>query len=130
MAAVHTVEVPDGQHGPGETGGFYLLDDLHMIDNMTQAPTAINYFAKDRILEITWAPGDIRRLPTRVVRAACGCAACVDERTGVRTLDIDSIPPDIDILAMRPVGNYAVHIQWSDGHDTGIYTWENLRQMH
>lgn len=100
-----------------------------MIDNMTQAPIAINYFAKDRRLEITWSSGDIRRLPTRVVRAACGCAACVDERTGVRTLDVDSIPADIDILAMRPVGNYAVHIEWSDGHDTGIYTWESLRRL-
>lgn len=100
-----------------------------MIDNMTQAPTAINYFAKDRILEITWAPDDIRRLSTLAVRAACACAACVDERTGVRTLDVSTIPADIDILGMRPVGNYAVHVQWSDGHDTGIYSWDYLQKL-
>lgn len=101
-----------------------------MIDNMTQAPTAINYFAKDRMLEITWGPGDIQRLPARVVRTNCACAVCVDERTGQRVLDVSTIPDDIDILAMSPVGNYAVQIQWSDGHDTGIYSWETLRQIH
>jgi len=101
-----------------------------MIHNMAQAPTAINYFSRERMLEITWAPGETQRLPTRTVRANCACASCVDERTGQRTLDVDSIPDDIDILALRPVGNYAVHIQWSDGHDTGIYTWEHLRQLH
>jgi DUF971 family protein len=100
-----------------------------MINNMAQPPAAINYYAKDRRLEITWAPGQVHRHAAKLVRAACGCASCVDERTGQRTLDVNSIPDDIDIVALRPVGNYAVQIEWSDGHDTGIYTWELLRRL-
>ncbi|MGB4257613.1 MAG: DUF971 domain-containing protein [Phycisphaerae bacterium] len=96
---------------------------------MTQPPTAINYYAQDRILEITWEAGTKARLSARHVRAACGCASCVDERTGARILDPQSIPEDIDIIAMHPVGNYALHIEWSDGHDTGIYPWERLRLL-
>lgn len=96
---------------------------------MAQPPTAINYYAKDHILEITWAPGRVSRLPTKFVRAACGCAGCVDERTGVRTLDVNSIPEDIDIRGMTPVGNYAVHIDWSDGHNSGFYSWEHLQDL-
>jgi len=96
---------------------------------MTQAPTAINYYAKDRTLEITWGPGHTVRLPTKLVRTECGCASCVDERTGERILDPRSVPEDIDILDMRPVGNYAIQIRWSDGHDAGLYTWERLRHL-
>lgn len=96
---------------------------------MTQPPTAINYFAKDRIIEITWSPGEVARYPTKLVRGSCGCAGCVDERTGVRTLDVDAVPDDIDIVSMSPVGRYALHIAWSDGHDSGFFTWERLRAL-
>jgi DUF971 family protein len=50
----------------------------------------------------------------------------VDERTGVRTLDPQSIPEDIDIAGIEPVGNYAIRIKFDDLHDTGIYTWRYL----
>lgn len=96
---------------------------------MTQPPTAINYYAKDRALEITWAAGQVARLSTRKLRGSCGCAACVDERTGQRILDVDAVAEDIDIVSMHPVGNYALHITWSDGHDSGFYSWEHLRRL-
>jgi DUF971 family protein len=96
---------------------------------MTAAPRAIDYFAKDRMLQVTWSADHVGRYPTKYVRCECACAGCVDERTGARTLDPDTIPDDIDITNLEAVGNYAIRIIWSDGHNTGIYSWEHLAQL-
>jgi len=55
------------------------------------------------------------------------CAHCVDEITGERIVDVEGIDPDISIREMQLVGNYALKIRWSDGHDTGLYTWAHLK---
>lgn len=96
---------------------------------MTEPPCSIDYYAAERVLRIAWSRGHVGDYPTRHVRANCGCAHCVDERTGVRVLDVDSIPEDIDIESMEAVGNYAIKIRWSDGHDTGIYSWSHLLKI-
>jgi DUF971 family protein len=57
------------------------------------------------------------------------CARCVDEITGERIVDVEGLDPDVAIDDMQLVGNYAVKIRWSDGHDTGLYTWQHLRQL-
>ena len=80
-------------------------------------------------LQITWEPDHIGYYPYRNLRLACACAACVDEMTGKRILDPAIIPEDILITKMQLVGNYAVKIVWSDGHDTGLYTWTRLAQL-
>lgn len=92
-------------------------------------PKALNYYAKERVLEIKWADDHIARYATKHLRVNCACAGCVDEMTGVRTLDPATIPEDIDIAAMDAVGNYAVRFRWSDGHDTGIYSWDHLLNL-
>lgn len=61
------------------------------------------------------------------LRTACPCAVCVDEITGEKILDDSTIPQDIHPLKYARVGNYAVEILWSDDHDTGIFTYEKLR---
>ena len=93
---------------------------------MARRPTAINYFAPERILQITWSDQHVSRYPTKMLRSLCPCAGCVDERTGIRTLDPETVPADIDIQEIDPVGNYAIRFRWSDSHDTGIYSWEHL----
>lgn len=65
----------------------------------------------------------------RDLRLACSCAACVDEVTGVRRLDPATVPGDVRPMRIEPVGRYAIHIAWSDGHQTGIYTFEYLRRL-
>ena len=57
------------------------------------------------------------------------CAGCVDEMTGVRTLDVNAVTDDIAITDMQLVGNYALKFVFSDGHDTGIYSWDRLYEM-
>ena len=96
---------------------------------MDQPPKNLRALTQERSLEVTWEEGHVGLYGYRYLRGACHCASCVDEWTGVRRLDLDSIPPDILITNMQLVGHYAIKIDWSDGHNTGIYTWQRLRQL-
>ncbi len=91
-------------------------------------PTAIRQQGP-RELRITWADGLESRYDVRALRLACGCAACVDEWTGQGRLDSDSVPEDVHPLKIEPVGRYAIQIDWSDGHSTGIYPFRRLREL-
>jgi|SRR5512134_3287972 DUF971 family protein len=66
--------------------------------------------------------------PARALRLACPCAECVEEMTGRPLLDPARVPDDVRPLALALVGAYGLKITWSDGHSTGIYTWDRLRQ--
>jgi len=57
------------------------------------------------------------------------CASCVEEFSGRRRIRHGDIPSTIERLSVAPVGNYALQFGWSDGHDTGIYTFEYLRKL-
>jgi len=64
--------------------------------------------------------------PARELRLACPCAGCVEEMSGRPLLDPHTIPMDIRPASVALVGAYGIKIQWSDGHSTGIYTFEQL----
>lgn len=96
---------------------------------MSAAPIDIRAKAKERILRVTWNADHLSNFEYKYLRCQCGCAVCVDERTGVRRLDPVDVGSDIDILDMSLVGNYAVQFRWSDGHDTGIYSWDYLLRI-
>jgi DUF971 family protein len=78
-------------------------------------------------VRVDWDDGHQSLLPIRYLRSQCMCAACVNEITGERMLDPDSIPQDITVTSAEHVGRYGVKFQFSDGHGIGIYTWERLR---
>jgi len=82
-----------------------------------------------RTLAVTWADGREDRFDVRALRLACPCAACVDEVTGRRRLDPARVPADVRPVRVTGVGNYALKVVWSDGHDTGIYAFDRLRRM-
>ena len=85
---------------------------------------------KDRgILELTWDDGSTFQIPFVDVRAACPCASCIEEWTGRRLLDPSTIPADIQPTNFKFVGNYSLKISWSDGHETGLYTWDHLYDL-
>ena len=83
----------------------------------------------ERTLSVTWSDGASTPLAARLLRQQCPCAACVDEWTNKRTLAPESVPPDIALREVRQVGNYAAQLAFSDGHQSGIYTWELLREL-
>ncbi len=96
---------------------------------MSESPTDIKAKRADRLLEVTWADRGVVRYPFRFLRGECPCAGCVDEFTGTRTLNVSTIPDDVSISDISLVGSYAVKISWTDGHDTGLYTWTKLREL-
>jgi ATP-binding protein involved in chromosome partitioning len=94
----------------------------------TQVPTQIQQH-DPRTLSIRWADGVESLLDVRALRLACGCAHCIDEWSGEALLAPTSIPADIAPIGIESVGRYAIQINWSDGHSTGIYPFERLRKL-
>ena len=80
-------------------------------------------------LRIEWQDGHTSEYVPRQLRLACPCAGCIEEMTGRRLLDPARVAPDIWPLAVRYVGRYALRFDFSDGHDTGIYPFELLRDL-
>ena len=92
---------------------------------MNPIPHAIN--RQDEGLRIEWDPnGHEGFFPARDLRLACPCAGCVEEMSGRPLLDPTSVAHDIRPVSLALVGAYGLKIQWSDGHSTGIYTFERL----
>src|SRR5438270_846300 len=92
-------------------------------------PQLIERVPAEQALLVKWHDGFECRIRLLGLRATCMCARCVDEITGERILDVEGIDPKISIREMQLVGNYAMKIRWSDGHDTGLYTWGHLRKL-
>lgn len=83
----------------------------------------------EREVKIVWKDGQESIYAARDLRLACSCASCVDEVTGKKRLNEAMVPKDVKPLAIEPVGRYAIHFKWSDGHQSGIYTFEHLRGL-
>jgi DUF971 family protein len=81
------------------------------------------------VLGIQWSDGHQGVYPIRYLRQHCPCAACVDEWTGERRLKGEDVPLLIMLQDIQPVGRYAFQFKWSDGHDTGIYSYSLLRTL-
>lgn len=95
---------------------------------MSVAPKQIRQ-AGPTTLAILWSDGRETRHEVRELRLSCPCAACHDEITGEPLLDPARVPGDVRPLDLVSVGNYGLKIRWSDGHDTGIYSYERLREL-
>jgi DUF971 family protein len=100
---------------------------------MTAVPVKLSLAAANR-LRIDWSDGTVREYGAGELRDRCPCATCREKRTHpepaalLPVLSTAEAQPLV-IRAMKPMGNYAYAIDFSDGHDTGIYTIEYLREL-
>jgi DUF971 family protein len=86
--------------------------------------------SEDRLrLKIRWDDGRSTEPTGQQLRRRCPCAACIDEWTQRQTLDPASVPPSLEIVEVKAVGNYAIGLTFGDGHRTGIYPWPLLRAL-
>ncbi len=80
-------------------------------------------------LRITWADEKISYYTAPALRRACPCAQCVNEWTGQRVLNPENISDQLSVASVEIVGRYALNFKWSDGHETGIYSFRYLRDL-
>lgn len=80
-------------------------------------------------INIAWKDGTQSAYRSYDLRVICPCAACVDENTGKRILDPNTVPLDIKAVGQRLVGRYGFAVNFSDGHNTGIYKFSKLKEM-
>ena len=83
-------------------------------------------------LEISWKDSSRSELPYRLLRQKCPCARCDATRLGKDPFHIrpsDDFFENLYLVDIQRVGRYAVRLVWNDGHRTGIYTFEFLREL-
>jgi ATP-binding protein involved in chromosome partitioning len=92
--------------------------------------TPIGYRRRDaRTLSVLWEDGRRDDIDVRDLRLGCRCALCREEMSGRPLLDPKSVRPDVTPRRIASVGNYAIAVNWNDGHDSGIYSFEHLRAL-
>ena len=90
----------------------------------------IGFMRRDpRTLSILWEDGHRDDLDLRELRLACHCAICIEEMTGRKLLDPKTVKADISPKQIHSVGNYAILFDWNDGHNSGIYSFKDLRAL-
>jgi ATP-binding protein involved in chromosome partitioning len=82
-----------------------------------------------RTLSLLWQDGHRDDLDVRDLRLACRCALCVEEMSGRKLLDPATVRVDVSPRQIVSIGNYAIQFDWSDGHNSGIYAFNDLRDL-
>jgi DUF971 family protein len=85
-------------------------------------------------VDVTWSDGHISHYPFPYLRDLCPCALCNDEREKKARLATSPVAlpmfkPRVTAKSAQAMGNYALQITFSDGHATGIYSFEHLREI-
>ncbi|MEX3956608.1 hypothetical protein C9I57_22325 [Trinickia symbiotica] len=93
----------------------------------TPVPTSVVIHAVSRVLELQYADGRSYRVPFELLRVYSPSAEVRGHGPGQETLQTGK--RDVTIVAMEPVGNYALQPTFSDGHSTGIYSWDLLYEL-
>ncbi|TSA06901.1 MAG: DUF971 domain-containing protein [Comamonadaceae bacterium] len=88
------------------------------------APTALTVHSQSRVLEVSFADGAEFRIPFELMRVYSPSADVQGHGPGQEVLQTGK--REVLLSALEPVGNYAVQPTFSDGHDTGIYSWDYL----
>ena len=91
------------------------------------APTEIRLHKKSRYLELLYASGEKFNLPCEYLRVFSPSAEVRGHGPGQEVLMVGK--ESVSIAAIEPVGRYAVRLKYSDGHDSGLYTWQYLQEL-
>ncbi len=90
-------------------------------------PTNIELHRQSKSLELHYANGERYALSCEYLRVYSPSAEVRGHGTGQETLQVGKI--NVTITAIQPVGNYAIQLVFSDGHDTGLYSWNYLHEL-
>ena len=93
----------------------------------TPQPTEIKLHQKSKILEIAYADGAQFKLPCEFLRVSSPSAEVRGHGVGNEVLQVGKA--NVNIIAVEPVGNYAVKLVFDDGHGSGLFSWEYLYEL-
>jgi len=137
LAALGDEGVPIVNAAPGSATARAFLDlaskvaaalsTIAMSQGSTGTPIEVN--ADGGRLQMKWDDGHLSEHNFQRLRFLCSCAQCVDEHSGKRKTILEFIDPNVRPKQIQPSGRYALQITWSDGHSTGLYTFDRLRSL-
>lgn len=96
-------------------------------ESINTIPTEIKSHQKSRVLEISFDDGCVFELPYEYLRVYTPSADALGHGAGQETLQVGK--EEVTIKGVEPVGNYGILPKFSDGHETGIYTWDLLYKL-
>src|SRR5829696_7845905 len=94
------------------------------LQSETPTPTAVTAHGQSRVLQVAFSDGAEFRIPFELMRVYSPSAEVQGHGPGQEVLQTGK--RDVGLTALEPVGNYAVQPTFSDGHDTGIFSWDYL----
>ncbi|WP_310389613.1 DUF971 domain-containing protein [Roseateles sp.] len=97
------------------------------LNPTTPTPTDITVHQQSRVLEVAFSDGARFRIPFELMRVYSPSAEVKGHGPGQETLQTGK--REVRITALEPVGHYAVQPQFSDGHNTGLYSWDYLYEL-
>jgi DUF971 family protein len=98
----------------------------------TQIKLTVDKGTETDILLLAWDDGHSGASSLRTLRDSCPCAGCQGETVLLKTyapMETPEMPGKYKLVGANQVGSYALALSWADGHQTGIYTWQNLRSL-
>jgi DUF971 family protein len=90
----------------------------------TPSPESITLHGQSRVLEVAFADGSVFRIPFELMRVYSPSAEVQGHGPGQEVLQTGK--REVDVVNLEPIGNYAVKPVFSDGHESGIYSWDYL----
>ena len=108
--------------------GAAVVREVSRLRHGAATPPAVTW-EPGRGIVVAPADGAASVVSPALLRRACACALCVDERTGEKKLDPATVPEAVEPTHIEPMGNYAVAIHWSDGHTSSIYPYDTLAAL-
>lgn len=97
------------------------------LDSNTPMPTEIKLHQKSRLLEIAFSDDRRFELPCELLRVYSPSAEVRGHGPGQEVLQVGK--KNVEITDIQPVGSYAVQLVFSDGHDSGLYSWDYLYDL-
>ncbi|MDB5885258.1 MAG: hypothetical protein JWR74_1429 [Polaromonas sp.] len=91
------------------------------------APTALTVHSQSRVLEIAFSDGSAFKIPFELMRIYSPSAEVQGHGPGQEILQTGK--REVNVLALEPIGNYAVKPVFSDGHESGLFTWDYLYHL-